>query len=1123
MFKSVATKLAHNTTVPSLGGNKDLRGLQDMITAEKTVLSSSQKFALDLAKSAEALKHWGGGEGDDLGDISTAATTLMLHLAGAINHFSNIESTIREQMKAVRTREEALDEMRRRRRTLSSRADDAERKLSKMSPENKNLQSQTATLTQLRDDIRLLDADIMNEEAGLSDFKRQSMRSWLGHKFGGIQDFCEKGLIVSDLGKQLMNVIPMEQTQPGLPRGYYMGHAHTEAIVSEAQVAVQEVTFSAEPGTGRRAGGPGTQSFQSAPGGYGVQDQSTGPYGGIVQDQSLSGHFPAPPNSTFPGQIMTQGDKPGETLMRAGSMSQSSMLHSQAGSLPTSPHSYAPPQGPPPAQGYGSPAQQFSSYSKRSSFAGLPQVSQQQAGADLGMAAYLSPTQQDTPLPSVPEHQQQQSPFPPQPPSSYAQSQSPYQSGQNPAQQPQYPEPQTYPPQSPNHPQQPMPQGNYSSLTYPQQSPSAQPQGEVNEFGTYATPSGVYPARSTSMRHARQGADGVASPVDTSSSGRFATFPVKTAGPRPRPDTASPAPSTGSALGPTAEERSPSLDYGRQDSVSFSSSIAAALGDQWHLDRNSSVPGQNQGQPPQVPPGQQYQQAYQDSQVQQPHHDPRQSQLQDPRQAYYQDAHQSYYQDPSQPSPYPQTSTPQTQPQQPPQQQPHHIAEQSEVATAGHEPGQNAPAAIPTGPPAYDDAVSAVSSDRQSAHGNEQGSDSTALAYISDPEHGDAVGSEGSHGDKVVRFGSVRDVDQEMAKRRSHASEHQQQAEQPPPSEAAERPVSHEIPPVSGDVPQNTVSSPPVVTPHRAPTPSEEGHTHEASLNAAAAREVSRELDSLMFNSQSPQIPPAQPAQDIRSSSPPQSAPQPSHQSSYQPSYAMHRAQSPPTSPTSSTREPQYVREKDRSSGYPSRQPTPGSPVAETQAGGQSPLVPPPAISTSAVGSTASFRTPPEYPAAASPGSFYGLGQPATGSSTSFIPGANPRTISAAAFKRQVRQASNPANLSMDSTAGGGGTPDATSPLHVRKRVPGSPLPGDSQQQQRIPSAPMGGRNLPDPYADAQQYRSASATYAQPQSQDHLGGGYYDHQRQSQVSEDGYDYLSAYMTNDEDTHGGGLR
>ena len=44
MFKNAARKIAHNTTMPGLAGGlagkQDLRALQDLITAEKTVLNS---------------------------------------------------------------------------------------------------------------------------------------------------------------------------------------------------------------------------------------------------------------------------------------------------------------------------------------------------------------------------------------------------------------------------------------------------------------------------------------------------------------------------------------------------------------------------------------------------------------------------------------------------------------------------------------------------------------------------------------------------------------------------------------------------------------------------------------------------------------------------------------------------------------------------------------------------------------------------------------------------------------------------------------------------------------------------------------------------------------------------
>ena len=326
-------------------------------------------------------------------------------------------------------------------------------------------------------------------------------------------------------------------------------------------------------------------------------------------------------------------------------------------------------------------------------------------------------------------------------------------------------------------------------------------------------------------------------------------------------------------------------------------------------------------------------------------------------------------------------------------------------------------------------------------------------------------------------------------------------------------------PNVTYDVPTTTApAAEPVVIPHRAPTPPDQDQTGEAALNAAAAREVSRELDQPMFTSQTS----PQPANDAQASIP-SSPSHPSPQPSYQPSYQMHRAQSPPTSPTGSGREALYLREKDRSSsGLPSRQPTPGSPTDPHGSSTQNPLAAPLSIRTPIGASPSAFHA--ADPAPTTPSSFYGLGPSATGSSTSFIPGANPRTISAAAFKRQVRNASQPISPASTSPPDGGFS-DTTSPLHVKKKgLPGSPY--GAQDMERTSSAPEPG-NLQEPMSDAQ-FKRASAGYAVPpahqqqyqnQPYQQRYSGYY-HQDQhgqqqgKQDEEDSYDYLSAYMTND---------
>ena len=52
MLRTVATKIAHNSTIPALAGNSDLRPLQDLITAEKSVLISCVgDYALELSSN----------------------------------------------------------------------------------------------------------------------------------------------------------------------------------------------------------------------------------------------------------------------------------------------------------------------------------------------------------------------------------------------------------------------------------------------------------------------------------------------------------------------------------------------------------------------------------------------------------------------------------------------------------------------------------------------------------------------------------------------------------------------------------------------------------------------------------------------------------------------------------------------------------------------------------------------------------------------------------------------------------------------------------------------------------------------------------------------------------------
>ncbi|KAF8580310.1 hypothetical protein K439DRAFT_1415439 [Ramaria rubella] len=241
---SLASKIAHTTTLPALG-NKDLKLLQDLITNEKMVLTTLQKLAVDFTRASESLKNWGLGEGEDLGDVLSHATGIYAHITTALNNFANHEHTVRAHLKSIRSREEKLDELKRKRKSVAAKADAADKKLAKMSGENKNLPAQTELLTKLRDEIRQLDTEIMVEEARLSDFKRMSTRNFMALKLGGLLEFGEKATIVGELGKLLIEEIPLEPTPPGQPRAFYQSHPKTENLSAEVSRCIGEVVFSA--------------------------------------------------------------------------------------------------------------------------------------------------------------------------------------------------------------------------------------------------------------------------------------------------------------------------------------------------------------------------------------------------------------------------------------------------------------------------------------------------------------------------------------------------------------------------------------------------------------------------------------------------------------------------------------------------------------------------------------------------------------------------------------------------------------------------------------------------------------------------------------------------------------
>ncbi|EIW68385.1 hypothetical protein TREMEDRAFT_74265 [Tremella mesenterica DSM 1558] len=253
--RSLGKKIAHQSLLPALG-NKDQRALQDIIALEKGVLSMTEKLAIDTQKAAAALPVYGAQEGADLQDVLGHSATLLSRLSTALTVFTQHQASLRGCLKRIREREEALADLKRRRRDTGNKAENAEKKLAKMGPENKGLPQQTELLERLRQEMRQLDTEIVTEESKLGDFKRQIVKEALSFKFGGLEELGEKMCIIGELGKLLLEEIPLEETPPGYGRAPYNGFDNTSNAVNEANKCLATVEFHASNASPKPPGLP---------------------------------------------------------------------------------------------------------------------------------------------------------------------------------------------------------------------------------------------------------------------------------------------------------------------------------------------------------------------------------------------------------------------------------------------------------------------------------------------------------------------------------------------------------------------------------------------------------------------------------------------------------------------------------------------------------------------------------------------------------------------------------------------------------------------------------------------------------------------------------------------------
>ena len=198
--------------------------------------------------------------------------------------------------------------MHRNKRSLVSKADSTDKRLNKMSSGDKNFRQQTYLLSGLRKQIRRLDVEIRDQEASLGDVKRDKAREWMGDLLGGLLECSVTGAVVATSARSIIECVPTEPTQPGLPRVHYSGYSQVELLVAEAEQTIGKISNIGVAGVsfGSEAGVP----FNSEVGGETSQPSNGLGVGNIPGNPPSTLSLPIQPTPVQPIQIYASSTLP---------------------------------------------------------------------------------------------------------------------------------------------------------------------------------------------------------------------------------------------------------------------------------------------------------------------------------------------------------------------------------------------------------------------------------------------------------------------------------------------------------------------------------------------------------------------------------------------------------------------------------------------------------------------------------------------------------------------------------------------------------------------------------------------------------------------------------------------
>jgi hypothetical protein len=160
---------------------------------------------------------------------------LLNHWISSFASFAVHIAYIRECLETLRTREEALEDMYRRRESLDSKAESAWKKAGGLGDH--------PLFMGLSNELHAFDIKIANEKANLGDWKRIKGREWVGVLFGSLLECSERGTVVATLAQEIIGNLPTKTVQPGIPQAHTSGTSQIKSLVVKAERELDNISL----------------------------------------------------------------------------------------------------------------------------------------------------------------------------------------------------------------------------------------------------------------------------------------------------------------------------------------------------------------------------------------------------------------------------------------------------------------------------------------------------------------------------------------------------------------------------------------------------------------------------------------------------------------------------------------------------------------------------------------------------------------------------------------------------------------------------------------------------------------------------------------------------------------